>query len=110
MEPVLVLIPHHAPADLDWPGVELHRYTSPLDIPGILANCPLPALLFRDDLEAAHAGRVADAIRAHPAPVIIVSARPWDGETPDPVAAVCRGVVAGFGYRAIDRVLEILRG
>jgi hypothetical protein len=105
---VLVILPADAPADLAWPGAELHRYRSALDIPGILRSSPLPAILIRDRVEHAHAAKVAEALRAHPAPVIAVSTAPWDGETPDPIAAACRGIVAGFGYGAVGRLLEVL--
>lgn len=106
MDRVLVILPAGAPADLAWPGAEVHRYRSPLDIPGILRGSPLPAILVRDHIEAAHAAPVVEALRAHPAPVVAVSTTPWDGETPDPIAAACRGIVAGFGYRAIARLLD----
>ena len=109
MEPVLVLLPAACAPGLAWPGAEVHRYSSPLDVPGILASCPLPAILVRDGIPASHAERIADVIRAHPRPVIAVATTPWDGETPDPIAAACRGIVAGFGLRAIDRLLELLR-
>jgi hypothetical protein len=109
MEPVLVLLPAACEPGLAWPGAEVHRYSSALDIPGLLATCPMPAILVRDGIPPDHADRIAEVIRAHPAPVIAVAKAPWDGETPDPIAAACRGIVAGFGLRAIDRLLELLR-
>lgn len=108
MDRVLVLVPADAPADLAWPGAEVHRYSSPLDIPGLLSSCPLPAILVCDGIGPAHAARVADAVRAHGAPVVAVSSQPWDGETPDPIAAACRGIVAGFGYAAVARLLPLI--
>lgn len=108
MDRVLVLLPADAPPGLAWPGAEVHRYSSPLDIPGLLSSSPLPAILVCDGIGPAHAARVADAVRAHPAPVIAISSQPWDGETPDPIAAACRGIVAGFGYGAVGRLLALL--
>ncbi len=106
---MLVLLPADAPEAPAWPATEVHRYSSPLDIPGILASLPLPALLLRDAVPQAHAERVAAAIREHPHPVIVVASRPWDGETPDTLAAAARGVVAGFGLGAIAYLLDLLR-
>jgi hypothetical protein len=109
MERILVLLPAHAPAGLEWPGAEVHRYSSPLDIPGLLTSYPLPAVIARDAISPAHVERIAEAIRARQAPVIAVAVSPWDGASPDPIAAACRGVVSGFGLHAITRVLEVLR-
>lgn len=109
MQPVLVLLPagtSDVPAPL--PAAEVHRYSSPLDIPGILASLPLPAVLVRDAVSEAFAERVAEAISEHPHPVIVVASAPWDGERPDPLAAAAMGVVAGFGLRPIPYLVELL--
>lgn len=62
--------------------------------PGPVAFVSDPAL----DVPAAVA-----AIRAHPHPVVEVRPTHWDGFSPEPIAAVCRGVIAGFGPSAAVR-------
>ncbi|GIW13733.1 MAG: hypothetical protein KatS3mg062_1172 [Tepidiforma sp.] len=107
MERVLVILPADAPQELAWPGAEVHRYRSPLDIPGILRGSALPVILVRDRIPPEHSGAVAEAVRAHPADVIAVGSAPWDGATPDPLAAACRGIVSGFGYGAVARLVAL---
>ncbi|WP_322797160.1 hypothetical protein [Tepidiforma sp.] len=107
MTSCLVLLPAAADIPSDVPGAEVHRYRSGLDIPGILRGCPLPAVICADAIDPAHEGAVAEAIRHHPPPVVAVRSAPWDGETPDPIAAAARGVVAGFGLRGVFRAAEL---
>lgn len=103
----LVLLPAAAELPFEVPGAEIHRYRSGLDIPGILRGCPLPAVVCADAIEPAHESVVAEAIIHHPQPVIAVRSDPWDGETPDPIAAAARGVIAGFGLRRVLRAAEL---
>lgn len=50
----------------------------------------------------------AAALAELPGPVLEFRARPWNGEGAAAVAAVGRGLVAGFGPEALRRVVPLL--
>ncbi len=42
--------------------------------------------------------------------VLVVRAEPWDGFTPDPLAAAAEGVIAGFGAAGVAAAVAELSG
>ncbi len=63
-----------------------------------------------DGLSAADEASIADAVRARTGQTIEVRSERWDGETPSPLSAACRGVISGFGAAGAVRAIEALRG
>ena len=52
---------------------------------------------------------VREAIRESGRPCIEVRPEAWDGQTPSPLSAACRGVISGFGAHGILAAVEFLR-
>ena len=63
-----------------------------------------------DGLSAADEATIADAVRARTGQTIEVRSERWDGETPSPLSAACRGVISGFGAAGAVRAIEALLG
>lgn len=81
------------------------------DLQGLLAALAAhsgPAVLWGDGIAPAWEEQVAAAIRAHGQPVIEVRSDCWDGQSPSPISAACRGVVSGFGRNGVLRAVRLL--
>ncbi len=61
-----------------------------------------------DGIDGSEAPDWAAALRELPVPLLEYRSGPWDGEDPAPVAAVGRGLVAGFGLEALQRLVPLL--
>jgi hypothetical protein len=51
---------------------------------------------------------VASAVTASGRPCIEVRSERWDGESPSPLSAACRGVISGFGVDAARQAAAAL--
>ena len=105
--PVLVLVPAHSTAPA-MAGSEVVVYATAVDIAAALAAHPgAPAVLWSDGLAP---GEVPGGVAGRASGVIEVRSARWDGATPSPLSAVCRGVVAGFGLRGVVAAVALLTG
>lgn len=66
------------------------------------------AVLVSDGLAAGTESVVAAAIRLRGQPVIEVRAGRWDGVSPSPLSAACRGVISGFGVAGVTAAAHLL--
>jgi 3-dehydroquinate dehydratase len=66
------------------------------------------AVLVSDGFDDVASGRLAEVIGQTGRGVIEVRAQRWDGETPSPVSAACRGVISGFGDAGILAAVRLL--
>lgn len=105
--PVLVLVPHGRDSQLvASAGVQVVVYATAADVTAALAAHPaLPAVIWSDALPASE---VPAGVQDHPVPVIEVRSARWDGATPSPLSAACRGVVSGFGVGGVAAALSLL--
>ena len=69
-----------------------------------------PCVLVSDGLHADTGAAVAGTIRARGGPVIEVRSVAWDGESPSPVSAACRGVISGFGANGLVAAVALAAG
>lgn len=101
MTRVLVIVPESAlPADVAMPpGCRLESWLKPGDVARALAGDFEAAVLLADGLDDTDS--VAEAVRHTGKPVVVVYAEQWDGFAPLPLAAVCKGVVSGFGVQGV---------
>ncbi|MBI5948896.1 MAG: hypothetical protein HY875_12230 [Chloroflexi bacterium] len=67
-----------------------------------------PAVLCSDGFDDGWLEPVAAEVRVRAGPVIEVRSQRWDGVTPSPVSAACRGVISGFGVRGVDAAVSVL--
>lgn len=111
---VLVVIPHGAlPADgYLAAGCRIVEWHVPEDILRALAGLDASvsgAVLMADGLPEGSLAQIIEAVRACGAPVVEVRSEQWDGFTPSPLAAACKGVVSGFGIEGAWAAAEALR-
>ena len=107
MTTVLVLVPQGA--DVSVPaGTRFASFADADAAAAALAAHEGPAVILSDSLDAAGAESVAKAVRSGGHPVIEVRSERWDGTTWSPLSAACRGVIAGFGTRAVTAAVTIL--
>lgn len=107
---VLVLVPAAAGAAPHPPGARLAAFATPAEAAAILAADPSPAVILTDTLDAAAQETIAGALRAHPRPCIEVRSARWDGVSPSPLSAACRGVISGFGMNALAAAAALVAG
>ncbi len=62
-----------------------------------------------DGFEPDQLAIMAVAISTSGTPVIEVKAQRWDGESPSPVSAACRGVISGFGDAGVAAAVRMLQ-
>ena len=90
-------------------GVLFLPFHTAFDAAVALKASDAPAVLVTDGLDLEDLDSLAAAIRERSAPCIEVRSSRWDGETPSPISAACRGVISGFGADGIRRAAELLR-
>lgn len=105
---VVVLYAAVAPPAVTTGGATMRRYTTPQDAVDALA-IGAAVVLVSDGIAERDVATVAGAVAASRATVIEVRAAGWDGQTPSPLSAACRGVISGFGERGVVRAVELLR-
>ncbi len=97
----LVVVPASCSLPAPLPdGVTVVRYKNAVEVAAAIAGGSGPAVILSDALHDPD-GVVASAVRNSGRPCIEVRSQRWDGETPSPLAAACRGVVAGFGVAGV---------
>lgn len=109
MNEVLVLIHRGQPAGDLPPGALVVPFGTVVDAVVALKATAAPAVICTGGLAPEDLEPLAAAVAAHPAPCIEVRNDTWDGESHSPVAAICRGVISGFGVTGIRRAVELLR-
>ena len=67
------------------------------------------AVLVSDRFTADEIAQIAGAIATLGKPVIEVRSTRWDGESPSPLSAACRGVIAGFGDAGAAAAVRLLQ-
>jgi hypothetical protein len=67
-----------------------------------------PLVLISDGLDAAGLEALAAAVGESGRPCIEVRSERWDGQSPSPLSAACRGVIAGFGVAAAHQAAALL--
>jgi len=110
MSQVLVLVPRGIPVTGLPAGVLFVPFQTTVDAVVSLRASDAPAVVCTDGLDAEDLDSLAAAIRGRSATCIEVRSDGWDGESPSPVSAACRGVVSGFGSHGIRRAAELLAG
>lgn len=98
-----------APAAFALPalaGVPLSRYRTGGEAAALLAGRTAPVVFVSDGLAGDELAAAAHAIRAAAPAVVEVRAERWDGRTWSPLAAACRGVIAGFGAGGVAAALR----
>lgn len=104
--PATAEIPPGIPED----GVTVVRYTDAASCVAALAGAGGTAVvLVSDALPEGSGPAVATAVRAAGRPAVEVRSAPWDGVSPSPVSAACRGVISGFGAGGVGAALRVLR-
>lgn len=98
---VLILVPAAVGAVPTLAGGRIAAFATPAEATAILAADPSPAVILTDTLDDAAQETIAGALRAHPRPCIEVRSARWDGVSPSPLSAACRGVISGFGTNAL---------
>ncbi len=87
-------------------GVIVVRYNNAAEAAAAIAAGSGPAVILSDALHDP-AGAVASAVRTSGRSCIEVRSQRWDGETPSPLAAACRGIVAGFGVAGVIAAAQL---
>lgn len=105
---VLVLIPAGIQAPPLPRDAALVAFATPADAAAILAADGSPTVILSDALAPAAQETLAAALRARPRPCIEVRGERWDGHSPSPLSAVCRGVISGFGVASIVTAIGLL--
>jgi hypothetical protein len=67
-----------------------------------------PLVVVSDGLNVDDLKMVASAVTASGRPCIEVRSERWDGESPSPLSAACRGVISGFGVDAARQAAAAL--
>lgn len=98
---VLILVPAAVGAVPTLAGARIAAFATPAEAAAILAADPSPAVILTDTLDAAAQETIAGALRDHTRPCIEVRSARWDGVSPSPLSAACRGVISGFGTNAL---------
>ena len=86
----------------------LVHFATAFDAAVSLRATDAPAVLVTDGLDAEDLNSLAAAIKERRGSCIEVRSAVWDGVTGSPVAAVCRGVISGFGSDGLRRAFELL--
>ncbi len=93
-----------------WDGVTVVRYGSAEEAEAGLAGDAEGYVILSDGLAASELARVAHAVAAVRGACIEVRSDRWDGSTPSPLSAACRGVISGFGVGGVvEAVVSGLR-
>jgi hypothetical protein len=79
------------------PGVRPEPCGSPVELANALRGQWDAAILLTGGIPDELLAAIAESVRASGRPVIEVRSDRWDGATPSPVSAACRGVISGFG-------------
>jgi hypothetical protein len=108
---VLVLVPAEALDDdvAVAAGCSLMPWRTGDDIISALHGDFEAAVLVSDGLESEELGLVIQAVPASGKPMVEVRSGQWDGFSPMPLAAVCKGVVTGFGLAGAWAAAQALR-
>ena len=67
-----------------------------------------PLVLVSDGLDLAALEALSAAVRDSGRPCIEVRSERWDGQSPSPLSAACRGVISGFGVVAARQAAAVL--
>jgi len=105
--PVIVLVA--APREIAGlpPGAEVVPLTEASTLTQALEGCT-GAVVVSDGFPPPALNALAAAARQAVVPVIEVRAERWDGQSPSPLSAACRGVISGFGDAGIRAAVELL--
>lgn len=111
---VFVLVPHGAlPADgYVSQGCEVIEWHVPDDIVRVLGGLAAEVtgvVLMTDGLPETALTSVIQSVQACGIPVVEVRGSQWDGLTPAPLAAACKGFISGFGIEGAWAAAEALR-
>jgi hypothetical protein len=90
-------------------GCTLVPWLGPDDIVRALFSDFDAAVLMSDGLGESGVHAVLQAVQECGKPVVEVRGEQWDGFAPMPLAAVCKGVVTGFGVEGAWAAAEALR-
>ena len=82
-------------------GGQARRYRDAAEIREVLSGADHAFVLCSDGLADKDALGLAALIRELGRTVIEVRGEPWDGASPSPLSAACRGVISGFGLAGV---------
>jgi len=105
---VLLLLPAAAGEVTPPPRANPRVFATASEAAAALAADPSPAVILTDTVDAAAQETIAAALRAHPRPCIEVRSARWDGTSPSPLSAACRGVISGFGTHALATAVSLV--
>ena len=111
---MLILIPHGAlPADgYVLQGCDVVEWHVPDDIVRALGGLTAEVtaiILMTDGLPESAVANVIQSVQACGAPVVEVRGQQWDGLSPAPLAAACKGFISGFGVEGAWAAAEAVR-
>ena len=67
-----------------------------------------PAVIVSDGMDIEDLEALAIVVRERPGQCIEVRFERWDGESPSPLSAACRGVISGFGPNGVRQAVAVL--
>ena len=106
---VLVIVPTELVHELRaLNGADVRGYRSEADVVTLIPTGAGNILLLSDALDGSALDGVAKAVRAHPGGIIEVRRERWDGLSPSPLSAACRGVISGFGINGVRAAIALL--
>lgn len=105
--PVLLIASHELAGPLPEHDVELLVATRVNAIQPLLASYAA-AIIVSDGFSEAQLAELAAAVRTSGIVAVEVRTARWDGQTPSPLSAACRGVISGFGEAGIAAALGFL--
>lgn len=106
---LLVIVPHGFDVPpLLWERAAVVACGSAADMVAALQGSPAPVVVVTDGLAGEDLDTVANAIRPRGQSCIEVRSTRWDGESPSPVSAACRGVISGFGPNGLAAAAALL--
>lgn len=107
---IVVLAPDSIARELPALGddvVVVHYHTADDAIEALSADAD-GFVIVSDGLDEADVAPLAHIIETKAVPCIEVRSERWDGSTPSPLSAACRGVISGFGPRAVAEAVRVL--
>ena len=99
----------HAVAALEaGPSISLAAALDAVGLASVVRAGRGPLVLVSDGLDVPELATIASAVRESGRPCIEVRSERWDGESPSPLSAACRGVISGFGIEAVRHAAAAL--
>ncbi len=107
---IVVLLPAGSAAvPLTLPGAQVRRYRDAAELRELLRAADEAFVLCSDGLPRPDADALAVLIRELGRTVIEVRGERWDGASPSPLSAACRGVISGFGLAGVRAAVALLQ-